>query len=188
MTDKLKDPKTYRRALLAALAAAAVAAPWLVGAGAGEVEASEAQTVASAVIEEDIVEVARQAGSFETLLAALEAAGLVETLQGEGPLTVFAPTDAAFEALPEGTVPSLLENQEQLRDVLTYHVVPGRVTAEQVVELDSATTVNGQSLNIQVSEDGTVRVGGATVVQTDVMASNGIIHVIDGVLLPDAED
>lgn len=188
MTNKLTDQKTYRRSLLAALAAAAVAAPWLVGAGAGEVEASEAQPVGSTETDADIVEVARQAGSFETLLAALEAAGLVETLQGKGPLTVFAPTDAAFEALPEGTVPSLLENQEQLRNVLTYHVVSGRVTAEQVVELDSATTANGQSLNIQVSDDGTVRVGGATVVQTDVMASNGVIHVIDGVLLPDTED
>lgn len=186
MTDVMKDPKTYRRTLLAALAAAALAAPWLIGAGVGEAKASEAEPVPVAETDEDIVEVARKAGSFETLLAAAEAAGLVETLRSEGPLTVFAPTDEAFEALPEGTVPSLLEDVERLRAVLTYHVVPGRVTADQVVGLDSATTVSGRSLDIRVSDDGTVRVGGATVVKTDVMASNGVIHIIDGVLLPDA--
>ena len=133
----------------------------------------------------DIVETANAAGSFNTLAAALDAAGLVETLQGEGPFTVFAPTDDAFAALPEGTVESLLqpENRDALISILTYHVVAGRVAAEQVVELDEATTVNGADVRIRVDGDG-VRVNDANVVTTDVFASNGVIHVIDAVLLP----
>ena len=137
--------------------------------------------------DEDIVEVAAQAGTFETLLAAAKAAGLVETLKGDGPLTVFAPTDDAFAALPEGTVPALLEDEEKLRAVLTYHVVAGKVTAEQVVKLDRAETVNGQSLRIRV-DDGTVRVNDAKVLKADVMASNGVIHVIDRVLIPGSKE
>jgi uncharacterized surface protein with fasciclin (FAS1) repeats len=135
------------------------------------------------MVEGDIVTVAVEAGEFTTLAAALEAAGLVETLRGEGPFTVFAPTDDAFAKLPEGTVEGLLEDTEALTRILTYHVVAGEVTAEQVVELDSATTVAGIELPIQV-RDGRVFVGEAQVVQTDVQASNGVIHVIDTVLLP----
>jgi uncharacterized surface protein with fasciclin (FAS1) repeats len=133
----------------------------------------------------DIVDTAVAAGAFTTLVAAVEAAGLVDTLKGEGPFTVFAPTDAAFAALPEGTVESLLkpENREQLVAILTYHVVPGKVTAADVAGLSEAATVNGASIDISVSY-GTVKVDGATVVQADVMASNGVIHVIDQVILP----
>jgi uncharacterized surface protein with fasciclin (FAS1) repeats len=132
-----------------------------------------------------IVEVAAEAGSFETLLAAARAAGLVETLQGAGPFTVFAPTDAAFEKLPAGTVEALLADPAALRAVLTYHVVPGRVMAADVVRTNGGTpgTVQGQTLQIRVV-DGKVLVNGATVVSADVAASNGVIHVIDTVLLP----
>ncbi len=134
----------------------------------------------------DIVDTAVDAGSFNTLAAALEAAGLVETLKGEGPFTVFAPTDDAFAKLPEGTVETLLkpENKEQLIAVLTYHVVAGEVTAKEVVTLEEAETVNGQTVDIMV-EGGTVKVDSAQVVQADVMASNGVIHVIDTVILPE---
>lgn len=133
----------------------------------------------------DIVDVAVDAGSFNTLAAALEAAGLVDTLKGDGPFTVFAPTDEAFAKLPEGTVESLLkpENKDKLTAILTYHVVPGKVTAEQVAGLDKADTVNGQAIKINV-DGAVVRVDNATVVKTDIMASNGIIHVIDNVILP----
>jgi uncharacterized surface protein with fasciclin (FAS1) repeats len=135
--------------------------------------------------EADIVETALAAGSFNTLAAALEAAGLVETLQGDGPFTVFAPTDEAFAALPDGTVESLLqpENRNALVAVLTYHVVPGRVTAAQVVELDEATTVNGADVRIR-TRNGGVRINESNVVSTDLLATNGVIHVIDQVLLP----
>jgi uncharacterized surface protein with fasciclin (FAS1) repeats len=131
-----------------------------------------------------IVETAVAAGSFETLVAAVKAAGLAETLSGEGPFTVFAPTDEAFAALPEGTVESLLkpENKDQLVSILTYHVVPAKVKAKDV-KSGEAPTVNGQSVTIKVSEGG-VTVDGANVVKTDVMASNGVIHVIDKVILP----
>jgi len=133
----------------------------------------------------DIVDLAVGAGSFDTLAAALEAAGLVETLKGEGPFTVFAPTDEAFAALPEGTLESLLapENRDRLVAILTYHVVPGQVTASEVVELDRATTVNGQAVSIEADGDG-VRIDGARVIKTDLIASNGVIHVIDQVILP----
>ena len=133
-----------------------------------------------------IVDVAVEAGSFNTLAAALSAAELVETLQGEGPFTVFAPTDDAFAKLPEGTVESLLlpENRDQLTAILTYHVVAGSVPAEQVVGLDEAQTVNGQSVAISV-DGSAVMVDEANVIATDIMASNGIIHVIDSVILPE---
>lgn len=133
----------------------------------------------------DIVDTAVQAGSFKTLVAAVKAAGLVETLKGEGPFTVFAPTDEAFAKLPAGTVENLLkpENKDKLKAVLTYHVVAGKVAAADVVKLDSAKTVQGQSLAIKV-KDGTVSVGNAKVVKTDIETSNGLIHVIDTVLLP----
>jgi uncharacterized surface protein with fasciclin (FAS1) repeats len=140
----------------------------------------------SADQDKNIVEVAVEAGSFGTLAAALEAADLVDTLQGEGPFTVFAPTDEAFAKLPEGTVESLLlpENKDQLTAILTYHVVAGSVMAEQVVGLDEAQTVNGQSVDISV-DGAVVMVDGANVVATDILASNGVIHVIDSVILPE---
>lgn len=133
----------------------------------------------------DIVDTAVAAGQFNTLAAALEAADLVGTLKGEGPFTVFAPTDDAFAKLPEGTVEKLLkpENRDQLVAVLTYHVVPGKVMAADVVNLSKATTVNGSDIAIAVS-DGSVRIDDATVVAADVAASNGVIHVIDSVILP----
>jgi uncharacterized surface protein with fasciclin (FAS1) repeats len=133
----------------------------------------------------DIVDTAVAAGSFKTLAAALGAAGLVETLKGDGPFTVFAPTDAAFAKLPPGTVESLLEpaNKAKLQAILTYHVVPGAVTAADVVKLTGAKTVNGQSVTIRVAGGG-VTVDGANVVKTDIAASNGVIHVIDSVILP----
>ena len=134
---------------------------------------------------QDIVEVAVDAGSFNTLAAALQAAGLVDTLKGDGPFTVFAPTDEAFAKLPAGTVDNLLkpENKDQLIAVLTYHVVPGKVTASDVVKLDTATTVNGQAVDIKVSGE-TVMIDNATVASVDIMSSNGVIHVIDEVILP----
>ena len=132
----------------------------------------------------DIVAVASSAGSFNTLVAAVKAAGLVETLQGKGPFTVFAPTDEAFAKLPKGTVEDLLkpENKEKLVAILTYHVVAGKVMAVDVKTM-KAKTVNGQSLDVKVA-DGVVTVDKAKVVKTDVVASNGIIHVIDTVVLP----
>ncbi len=137
-------------------------------------------------MKKDIVEVAAENGSFNTLVAALEAAELVETLKGEGPFTVFAPTDEAFANLPDGTLDMLLmpENKDQLVSVLTYHVVSGKVNAADVVKLESADTVQGEQLMIK-TVDGDVMVNNAKVVMTDVEASNGVIHVIDTVLLPE---
>jgi uncharacterized surface protein with fasciclin (FAS1) repeats len=131
----------------------------------------------------DIVDTASSAGSFNTLIAAAQAAGLVETLQSDGPFTVFAPTDEAFAKLPEGTVESLLADPEALREILLYHVVPGKVLAADVVTLSSATTAQGSDVYIVVA-DGGVRVNDANVVQTDIETSNGVIHVIDAVILP----
>jgi uncharacterized surface protein with fasciclin (FAS1) repeats len=134
----------------------------------------------------DIVDTAVAAGSFKTLAAALGAAGLVDTLKGNGPFTVFAPTDEAFAKLPQGTVESLLkpENKDKLVSILTYHVVPGKVGSAEVVKLDSAKTANGKELKIS-TKDGKVMVDSAHVVKTDIEASNGIIHVIDSVILPE---
>ncbi len=136
----------------------------------------------------DIVAVAKSAGTFTTLVAAVEAAGLAETLMGPGPYTVFAPTDEAFAKLPAGTVENLLlpENLEQLRAILLYHVVSGNVMAADVVTLNSATTVNGASVAIAVGDAGVVLNGTTNVVTTDITASNGVIHVIDSVLMPPA--
>ncbi len=129
-----------------------------------------------------IVGVANDNGSFTTLIAALEAASLTETLEGDGPFTVFAPTDEAFAALPDGALDNLLANPDQLAEVLTLHVVAGRATAADVVEIDRVTTVQGSTLPIDTSNG--VNVGGANVVAADVEASNGVIHVIDRVILP----
>jgi len=133
----------------------------------------------------DIVDTAVAAGQFTTLAAALQAADLVDTLKGDGPFTVFAPTDAAFAKLPEGTVESLLkpENRDQLVAILTYHVVAGKVEAADVVKLDEAKTVNGQDVQITVADNG-VQINNANVVKTDIEASNGVIHVIDTVIIP----
>src|SRR5688500_18981517 len=128
----------------------------------------------------DIIETATSAGSFTTLAKALQAAGLVETLEGEGPFTVFAPTDEAFAKLPEGTLDALLQDKEKLTAILTYHVVPGEVTSAQVAQLSSAKTVNGKELEI-VATDGKVMVENATVIKADIPATNGVIHVIDSV-------
>jgi uncharacterized surface protein with fasciclin (FAS1) repeats len=139
---------------------------------------------ASAAQAADIVDTA-VAAKFTTLVAAVKAAGLVETLKGPGPFTVFAPTDKAFEKLPPGTVENLLkpENKEQLTKILTYHVVPGRVMAADVVKLHSAKTVEGGTVAIR-SAGGAVHVGNAKVTRTDIETSNGVIHVIDTVLMP----
>ena len=136
----------------------------------------------------DIVDTAVAADSFSTLVAAVQNAGLVDTLKGDGPFTVFAPTDEAFAKLPEGTVENLLkpENRDQLIAILTYHVVPGRVLASNVVKLTGATTVNGQRVDISTDEG--VQVDNAKVVETDIECSNGVIHVIDSVLLPATDD
>lgn len=137
----------------------------------------------------DIVDTAVVDGRFTTLAAALEAAGLVETLKGEGPFTVFAPTDDAFAALPEGTVESLLlpENKQQLIDILTYHVVPGKVMAADVTMLESATTVLGKDVAIKV-DMGNVYINEAQVIITDIETSNGVIHVIDAVIPPPSDE
>lgn len=133
----------------------------------------------------DIVDTAVAAGSFKTLVAAVGAAGLVETLKGVGPFTVFAPTDDAFAKLPAGTVESLIlpENKDKLVGILTHHVVAGKVLAADVVKLNSATTVAGTSVTIAVNE-GTVTIGDASVVTADVLCTNGVIHIVDSVILP----
>ena len=133
----------------------------------------------------DIVDTAVAAGDFKTLAAALQAAGLVDTLKGAGPFTVFAPTDESFAKLPAGTVEDLLkpENKQKLVSILTYHVVAGDVMAKDVLKLSEAKTVNGKEVKIMV-EGGKVMVGGANVTKTDIKCSNGVIHVIDSVLLP----
>ncbi len=133
----------------------------------------------------DIVDTAVAAGSFNTLAKALTAAGLVDVLKGDGPFTVFAPTDDAFKKLPAGTLESLLkpESKEKLVAILTYHVVPGKVMAEDVVKLTEAKTVQGSTVDIKV-DGGTVMVDKAKVIKTDIATSNGVIHVIDSVILP----
>ncbi|MFZ5830547.1 MAG: fasciclin domain-containing protein [Planctomycetota bacterium] len=139
----------------------------------------------AAAKQKDIVDTAVAADNFKTLVAAVKAAGLVETLKGTGPFTVFAPTDEAFAKLPEGTLESLLkpENKEKLVAILTYHVVPGKVMAADVVKLDKAKTVQGGEIAIKTM-DGKVMVNDAKVVKTDIVTKNGVIHVIDAVILP----
>lgn len=158
---------------LGALAVAAVAA---VG---GQASAAPAEPAAN----KNIVQTAVAAGQFKTLAALVKKAGLASTLSGKGPFTVFAPTDAAFAKVPKATLDALAKNKAQLKAVLLYHVVGGKVTAAKVVKLKSAKTLQGQSVRIRVT-GGNVFVGGAKVVTPDVMASNGVIHVINKVLLP----
>jgi uncharacterized surface protein with fasciclin (FAS1) repeats len=133
--------------------------------------------------DKNIVQTAVAAGSFKTLATALQAAGLVETLQGPGPFTVFAPTDEAFAKIPKADLDALLKDKAKLTAVLTYHVVAGKVMAADVVKLQSAKTVQGASVKVQVM-NGKVMINNANVVKTDVAASNGVIHVIDTVILP----
>lgn len=142
-------------------------------------------TTAFAESDMDIVDTATEAGDFSTLLAAAEAAGLVETLKGDGPFTVFAPTDEAFAALPDGTVDTLLlpENRDQLTSILTYHVVPGKVMSGDLSDGMTAETVQGTEVTI--GTEGGVTVNDANVVTADIEASNGVIHVIDGVIIPE---
>ena len=166
---------SVRKSLFSVIACTAFAATVAFAGGHGDYKAEKA----------DIVDTAVAAAQFNTLAAALDAAGLIDTLKGDGPFTVFAPTDEAFAKLPEGTVESLLqpENRDKLVAILTYHVVPGKVLAKDVVDLDAATTVNGSDISIAV-DGGSVRIDNATVVATDIAASNGVIHVIDSVIMP----
>ena len=131
----------------------------------------------------NVVEMAQHAGSFNTLVKAIKAADLVETLQGEGPYTVFAPSDEAFAKLPEGELDKLLKDKKKLRALLTYHVSPGLKSSEEVVKLSSLETVNGEKVKVNMDGKG-VMVGQSTVTATDIQCSNGVIHVIDKVLLP----
>jgi uncharacterized surface protein with fasciclin (FAS1) repeats len=140
-------------------------------------------SVAIAGSQKDIVDTAVQAGSFNTLAKALQAADLVTTLKGAGPYTVFAPTDEAFAKLPEGALQNLLNNPEQLKKVLLLHVVPGKVMAADVMKMNSAKTAEGSDLSIEVRSN-KVMVNDATITKTDIVASNGVIHVIDTVILP----
>jgi len=158
----------FRNTLLATVASAAIATAAFAGG-----------------MKKDIVDTAVDAGSFETLVAAVQAAGLVDTLKGDGPFTVFAPTDEAFAALPEGTVEELLkpENKDQLAAILTYHVVPGKVMSTDLSDDMEATTVQGEAVTIDL--DNGVMVEEATVVSADIETSNGVIHVIDTVILPE---
>jgi len=160
----------------------------LVACGGGETANMPAQdpTTAGTVGKSDIVDTASSAGSFKTLLAAVKAADLESTLRGAGPFTVFAPTDEAFAKLPAGTVDGLLkpENKDKLKAILTYHVVSGKVGSEQAMKLSNAKTVNGKELKLAAS-GGSLHVDKATVVKADIAASNGVIHVIDTVMIPE---
>jgi uncharacterized surface protein with fasciclin (FAS1) repeats len=173
--------KTICILTVAAIAAVVTLTPSLF---AGECAASKNASTAMSKSDKDVVAVASGAENFKTLVAAVKAAGLVETLQGKGPFTVFAPTDAAFAKLPAGTVENLLkpENKEKLAAILTYHVVAGKVLAADVKTMD-VKTVQGQSAKLKVS-DGAVTIDSANVIKTDLLADNGVIHVIDSVLLP----
>ncbi len=184
-----------KRVLIILAAVVLLAVPFVIAACGGD-DTEPAETTAPAetpMAEEspmmkDIVDTAVEAGDFTTLATALTEAGLVETLKGEGPFTVFAPTDAAFEKLPEGTVETLLDDpQGQLTDILTYHVVPGKVMSTDLSDGMTATTVQGDDITITIAEDGTVMVNDAVVTTADIETSNGVIHVIDSVLLPPAE-
>lgn len=143
----------------------------------------------SAEDKKDIVDTAVAAGSFTTLAAALEAAGLVETLKGDGPFTVFAPTDEAFAKLPEGTVETLLkpENKAMLVDILTYHVIAGNVPSKEAVKLTTATALNEKAINLEV-KDGALHLNESKVITADIECTNGVIHIIDAVMLPPTEE
>jgi uncharacterized surface protein with fasciclin (FAS1) repeats len=176
---------------ITALVAAVAAAALLSACGQSapkqeEVQAPAAVEAPAAPTPGDIVTVASENGAFTTLLAAATAAGLVDTLKGPGPFTIFAPNDAAFAKLPAGTVENLLkpENKDKLAALLTYHVVPASVASASLSGVSDVATVNGATVKIDASTPGTVKVNGATVVAADVAASNGVIHVIDTVIMP----
>ena len=179
--------KTLRTLTLTLIATAALSAPAFAGCGAcgGEAHTAKAAHEHPKHAGMDIVDMAAHTGTFKTLVTAVKAAGLVETLKADGPFTVFAPTDEAFAKLPEGTIASLLkpENKAELQAILTYHVVPGKVMAKDVVNLKSATTVQGSKVKIKM-DNGAVMIDGAKVVQADVSTTNGVIHVIDSVIIP----
>jgi uncharacterized surface protein with fasciclin (FAS1) repeats len=171
------------RSLAAVLAAAALAlGTFGTAAFAGDKKPAEAKPAPAAKKEADIVDIAIGAGSFKTLVEAVKAAGLVDTLKGPGPFTVFAPTDEAFAKIPKDQLKALLADKAKLTAVLTYHVVPGRVLAADVVKLKSVKTVQGGTITIDTTKG--VKVDGASVVKTDITAANGVIHVIDAVILP----
>jgi uncharacterized surface protein with fasciclin (FAS1) repeats len=151
--------------------------------GVATATAGRATTAGPKMGERNLVQTAIAAGQFKTLASLLQKAGLAGTLEGKGPFTVFAPTDAAFAKVPKATLASLAKNKSKLRSVLLYHVVKGKVTAAQAMKLQSAGTLEGKPVSIRVS-GGKVIVGGATVVKANVMASNGVIHVINKVLIP----
>ena len=190
--NRALNPKLRQASFLAAAALAALAVG-ITGCGGDETAAAEApaQTTAadtsmdetSASTEGNIVETAVAAGQFKTLTSLLQQTGLDKTLAESGPYTVFAPTDEAFAKVPQKTLDTLASNPDQLKAVLLYHVADGEVKAADVATMSSVATLNGASLPIKVNES-VVRVGGAKVIQADVMASNGVIHVIDGVLIP----
>ena len=182
MSDTSSDNSMFRLMLLPATVLTALAGGLLLlavsisAANAAHHEKKEATM--------DVVDTAVNAGNFNTLVAAIEAAGLVDTLKGDGPFTVFAPTDEAFAKIPSDQLESLLADKEALTKVLTYHVVPGQVMAVDVVNLQSAKTVEGQEIAIKTNTSA-VMVDNANVVTTDIVASNGVIHVIDTVIMPD---
>jgi uncharacterized surface protein with fasciclin (FAS1) repeats len=185
---EIKMKKHHKYPFTASIAAISIATfsitSFQVQAHCGACEADHAAKTAEKEMSKDIVDTAVAAGSFSTLVAAVQKAGLVDTLKGEGPFTVFAPTDEAFAKLPEGTVETLLQNPEKLKQILTYHVIPGKVMAEKVVGIPYAKTAAGSPVFITV-KDGSVYLNQkAKVVKTDIATSNGVIHVIDQVILP----
>lgn len=170
--------------IMAGLMSGAVAWAHCGSCGVGDIDThDDADAVTAQQV--DIVDTAVAAGSFKTLATALTEAGLIDTLKGDGPFTVFAPTDAAFAALPAGTLEALLKDKAKLVAVLTYHVVPGNLLAADVVKVTTLKTVEGESIKV-TSQYGKVKVNNAKVVKTDVLAKNGVIHVIDKVILPPA--
>ena len=186
-TSKKRNQKMKNLRLLS-LALAAVATSFVMSCESKPTEETETVVVEETVVEEvpnTVVDIAVGSPDHTTLVAAVQAAGLVETLSGDGPFTVFAPTNAAFAALPEGTVDTLLlpENKDQLTGVLTYHVVAGNVMSGDLSDGQVVTTLNGQTLTVSI-KDGVVMINGAKVVAADLAGTNGVVHVIDGVLLP----
>ncbi len=167
------------------LVVALMVVPLVIAACGSTTEEAAAPSPSPTMAQKDIVDTAVEAGSFSTLVTAVQTAGLEETLRGAGPYTVFAPTDEAFAAVPKETLDALLADpQGALTDVLTYHVVPGKVMSGDLTDGMQAETVNGQPLDIAVADDGSVTVNGANVVTADIETSNGVIHVIDTVLVP----
>lgn len=176
---KISDSRNSSKRTFTGLALIAAFTSMLVLPGCATNSSSNKEMIGT---DKDIVDTAVAAGSFTTLVAAVQEAGLVDTLKGEGPFTVFAPTDEAFAKIPDDQLQALLADKEALTAVLTYHVVSGKVMAKDVVTLTSAKTVQGSSIDIDASNG--VRVDGANVIKTDILTSNGVIHVIDTVLMP----